>query len=140
MPHLPALMKQLTYTERNEFLHKMGYQSYTAYLASDLWKGIRRRVFSRGRRCCLCTRFGTAVHHKFYSKSNLKGRDLKGLVPICSACHKEVEFDLGEKLCEADALTKFKRMMRAKEAQRPIRPPKPARSPISSIFGCHIDA
>lgn len=84
----------LDYGERESILREMGFPSYAAYLASDLWASIRERVLARdGRRCRLCPREASQVHHTKYSRAVLLGRDLKWLAAICGGCHRFVEFD-----------------------------------------------
>lgn len=83
------------YERRNNRIKEMfGYDSYSEYLSSDLWKSIRARVLKRdGGLCVFCNRRANAVHHKFYSKRALKGTSLKKLVSICNECHTYLEFD-----------------------------------------------
>lgn len=91
-----AAMREHTfalYRERNATLHAMGFKSYRVYLASDLWKLVRSRVFrKKGRICSLCPAPATSVHHNRYHRNDLLGKNLKFLNPICNACHEEIEF------------------------------------------------
>jgi len=89
------------YGRRNAILLEMGFKSYKAYLASDLWKSIRQRVFDRdGGICRLCLkRKAKSVHHVTYHEDTLRGETLDQLVSICGGCHVYSEFDSkGEKL------------------------------------------
>ena len=90
-----AVPYAMTYAERNDFIRSLGFESYAAYLASDLWAGIRRRVLKKSRRCWVCKRRRRAkqVHHERYTEANLKGESLAGLRPICPGCHLLIEFD-----------------------------------------------
>jgi len=131
-------MKSLTYSERDAHIRRLGYASYGVYLKNDLWHRIRGKVFKRkGKKCLLCGEAAFQVHHKVYTKRNLSGKDLKGLVPICDRCHKHVEFDLGQKLCEADALKKYAKALRSKPLR--FRKLKIFNPTLSAIFGCKIE-
>lgn len=81
---------------RNKELEKMGFNSYTQYLDSELWDSIRQRVVQyKGWRCCTCGAPHTEIHHYDYSPESLRGDDLTNLWPICGTCHKEVHFPQG---------------------------------------------
>lgn len=68
------------YSERNAILRRLGYESYAAYLASPLWRAIRRRVLKRdGLNCCLCPAAATEVHHDDYGEAMLEGRSISRL-------------------------------------------------------------
>lgn len=96
------------YFYRNELLKELGYPTYKDYLASDLWQKIRRRVLGRYRhKCQSCGKLATEVHHKHYSRKVLTGQHIIGLKAICSACHREIEFENGEKV---DVVTANRRM------------------------------
>jgi hypothetical protein len=84
----------LDYEERSRNLRSLGFTSYEAYLASDLWAAIRERVLTRDRRRCrLCPREASQIHHTKYTRDALLGKDLKWLAAICGGCHRYVEFD-----------------------------------------------
>ena len=86
--------KEQTYNQRNIRLKAMGYETYADYLASDLWRSIRQRVFALyGDVCRLCQQLAEHVHHLGYGKHVLAGISLTQLVPLCGKCHREVEFD-----------------------------------------------
>ena len=82
-----------TYAERNSVLRGLGYPSYAAYLASDLWREVRARAYREiGSVCKLCARPAQVVHHLSYSQEVLTGRDIRsGLAPLCNRCHERVE-------------------------------------------------
>ena len=74
-------------------LAKLGFSSYRAYLRSDLWADIRRRVFAtKGRICVGCGGKANSVHHRSYDVGTMSGARLRSLDPICGACHAEIEF------------------------------------------------
>jgi hypothetical protein len=82
-----------TYGGRLGLLRSIGFSSYNQYLASDLWAGIRQRVFDRyGRSCKVCGGSATQVHHLWYSRWCLLGEEISPLVPLCRTCHYQVEF------------------------------------------------
>jgi hypothetical protein len=81
------------YRARSGYLRKLGFRSYKEYLRSQLWAGIRKRVFEKkGRKCICCGEHATLVHHVEYTHSNLAGETLVGLEPLCQECHKSIEF------------------------------------------------
>lgn len=71
----------------------LGFESYDAYLRSDLWYSIRRKVLCRDSYgCVLCDEAATQVHHQDYSMDVLKGKDLAPLHSLCNECHDRIEF------------------------------------------------
>lgn len=83
----------LSYTERNRNLKKLGYTTYRGYLDSDFWKAIRDKVFqTKGRLCSICKRSARHVHHRDYCVETLRGEKTSALVPICTGCHRRVEY------------------------------------------------
>lgn len=74
--------------ERRFALLELGFDTYEAYLASDLWRRIRRAVLNRDRKRCRCGAKATQVHHRRYAKSDLSGQTLLYLVAICEPCHR----------------------------------------------------
>jgi hypothetical protein len=81
------------YAERDAILWKMGFDKYSDYLESYLWKEIRQQVLSSSEFCCqLCKKPSNQVHHLWYSKENLQGTNKKGLVSLCVKCHHSIEF------------------------------------------------
>lgn len=88
----------VAYRERNRILAVMGFASYKAYLKSPLWASIRATVLEGNPFCFVCNGNATQVHHAKYRKSDLEGRDLRFLYPICGDCHGNAEFDGGVKL------------------------------------------
>ena len=101
----------LSYRSRALNLQYLGFQSYTEYLKSDLWKRVRGKVYARkGRRCWLCPYEANAIHHNRYRVCDLLGKCLDHVFPICNRCHDEIEFSKKghRKLCVEGARSKFK--------------------------------
>lgn len=83
---------RIVYDDRKRFLAEVGFKSYRSYLASDLWKGIRRRVLDERPHCEYCGKEATQVHHSSYWPAVLRGEDTRPLHPVCAICHKSGEF------------------------------------------------
>jgi len=84
----------LTYGDRNRNLIRLGFANYAEYLESGLWASVRNAAFDRhGRRCVLCGKDATQVHHTGYGVDTLIGNNLESLVPLCAGCHWKVEHD-----------------------------------------------
>jgi hypothetical protein len=86
-----------SYDQRQEALNCLGFQAYTDYLQSDLWKIIRREIYIRdGGRCQgkPCSDLGPKyIHHLGYTASILIGLNPGALVCLCKPHHDFVEFD-----------------------------------------------
>jgi hypothetical protein len=81
-----------SYYTRNQILKSMGFADYSEYLKSDLWSSIRSRVYrEKGHRCVLCGSRAKLVHHNKYGRSELNGKNIKHLHPLCNTCHKAIE-------------------------------------------------
>jgi hypothetical protein len=68
----------------------MGFDSYKSYLASDLWKSIKKKALSENKK--KCSRCGERkaklqVHHRSYDLRTMVGSDTRSLSVVCSACH-----------------------------------------------------
>lgn len=87
-----SLPARLAYGERNRLLLSMGFGSYQEYLRSPLWQGIRRAVLHGRPACVRCGGRSALAHHVRYTRENLSGRSMDGLVPMCWDCHREIEF------------------------------------------------
>jgi hypothetical protein len=85
----PKVSKQ--YDQRNRLLKKLGYTSYSEYLASDEWKVIRTRVLASGPQCVMCDRPSVVVHHVKYWDTVLLGLQDSCLAPLCHGCHERIE-------------------------------------------------
>lgn len=87
------------YAVRDAILRDLGFKSYKAYLASELWADIRLRVLRLySHNCTSCGRPATQVHHTKYTVEVLNGSSLSGLRAICRGCHKSIEFNLRGKV------------------------------------------
>jgi len=80
------------YPARDRLLRLMGYESYSQYLASALWRRIREAALARDGGKCRCGSPATQVHHKNYNLLTLQGECLSGLVSVCGGCHYGAEF------------------------------------------------
>jgi hypothetical protein len=73
-------------------MRKLGYPvtaSYADYLASDHWKGLRRRYHASPATpdTCACGKPGRSLHHKTYIR--LGAERLSDLELVCDDCHDE---------------------------------------------------
>ena len=100
-----------SYTSRNLILKKLGFENYSDYLKSDLWKSIRKKVYSqKGDQCCLCENKATELHHHRYAKDDLTGKRTKNIKPICHECHEKIEFENGTKNSVMKVKQKFNQL------------------------------
>ncbi len=114
----------IEYVERNETLKEMGFTSYNAYLESDLWREIKRKMLSKtiAVRCRICLRRNAkTLHHSSYERSVLLGENLTPLVPICHGCHKAIEFD-GDRKVEHLKQVNDRMIARARRLHKSFRP------------------
>lgn len=96
------------YVARNKLLKHLGFESYEAYLASDLWKSIRERVMKKdGFKCRICGDRAVLVHHNLYRRRELLGQSIKGMRSLCSRCHKDIEFSDGAKVSLPEASNRY---------------------------------
>lgn len=82
--------------DRDEMCKLLGFSDYAAYLASPLWKGIRRRIFRNQNRVCVrCDGRADDVHHRNYSLAVMRGDGDNDdqLASICEGCHAVVHRD-----------------------------------------------
>jgi hypothetical protein len=105
-------VKVTGYFDRARILREMGFASYTDYLASNLWKGIRGKMLAEHPVCGCCNSDpATCVHHHNYDRGTLKGLVTHELVTLCDACHKAIEFDRGVKRVNMMAIyTEFQKL------------------------------
>lgn len=87
------------YKNRDMILEDLGYDDYRDYLKSDLWAEIRDQILKDSKYTCICCgddwHYKTLVmqvHHMVYTKENLSGESIYGLVAICRSCHVKAEF------------------------------------------------
>ena len=87
------------YKNRDKILEELGYDDYRDYLKSDLWAEIRDQILKDSKYICICCdneylyeTLVMQVHHMVYTKENLSGESIYGLVAICRSCHAKAEF------------------------------------------------
>lgn len=79
---------------------------------------VREKVFKmKGRRCLLCGKPATQVHHNRYLENDLTGRRVKYLVPMCDGCHLGIEFRGGTKATVVQAKKAFTRKRKLLKAE-----------------------
>jgi hypothetical protein len=103
--------KLRAYIRRNKLLKRLGFTSYKAYLATDLWKRIRDSHLKSHPLCFGCGRTAKTVHHGQYTPANLLGHTSEHLYSICHGCHERIEFHhrTGRKLTPKAATKQLKR-------------------------------
>lgn len=111
------------YTSRNANLKRLGFACYRDYLASELWREVRKKVYAaKGRACYLCGQPATELHHNRYHKNDLVGKKLKFINPICRGCHQGIEFQEGEKATLKQAAKAFRKTRRKRNKENGVRP------------------
>lgn len=84
----------MTWDEQKQVLKSLGYNNYKEYVAGIRWADIRDKVFrTKGKKCIVCTRNATVIHHREYSKEVLEGTNITPLEPLCWDCHNTIEYD-----------------------------------------------
>jgi hypothetical protein len=69
-------------------------RSYDDYLASPLWRKIKRRILKRDeKRCRRCGGDADRVHHRSYAREVLDGLADECLVSLCEGCHDIIHLD-----------------------------------------------
>lgn len=122
----------MSYQTRAMALREIGFASYAEYLASDLWKSIRAKVYAiAGHDCCLCGKPATELHHNRYHRNDLLGKRLRFIKPICRSCHEGIEFDEGKKVGVDQAKKAFGRKRRALKKELPGKPRANGSSPLA---------
>lgn len=120
-PRPAADRPSIDYAARDANLRALGFSSYQAYLASEMWAEIRGKVLERdGEKCRLCGKPAGQVHHTSYAREVLAGRDLHRLAAICGGCHLYIEFDreTGAKRPAAEVAERYRRARRRFKAAR----------------------
>ena len=89
----------MSYKKRDKILKELGHDDYRGYLKSKLWTEIRDKILKESGYECICCgneKLGKTlvmqVHHMVYTKENLSGESIYGLVAICRSCHVKAEF------------------------------------------------
>ena len=74
---------------------ELGFNSYEAYVKSNLWSIIRQLILERDGRCCqVCGTPSKTVHHIDYTRTIMLGQgDQHQLIILCQSCHNFVEQD-----------------------------------------------
>lgn len=116
------------YRSRNLVLASMGFEDYSKYLASGLWRDVRAKVFAaKGHDCRLCDGPATELHHNRYTHADLTGKCIAFIEPICRACHDRIEFDRKGRKMDLNAVrSRYHNLRNNKSKARP-QPPRPER-------------
>ena len=103
-----------SYYSRNQWLYRMGYNSYKQYLKTSKWQKIRLRVAEMfNNQCAVCQSTGHVVHHDRYHKDDLLGKTTDYLYLVCNDCHLKIEFnENGRKNTMEQARDTFHQMMK----------------------------
>ncbi len=82
---------------------------YEAYMKSQQWFDIRKRVMARDdQRCLCCGKKATQVHHRSYHQSVMDGKDDSKLASVCGSCHSALHFNKdGKRVRKADVEQMF---------------------------------
>ena len=95
----PRYIETDPYQFRNKTLKQLGFMSYSEYLGSNFWKGVRDFFLKHHCECVACGSQATQVHHVSYSRKNLSGVNHEGMYSLCRPCHERIEFsDSGGKV------------------------------------------
>jgi hypothetical protein len=106
---------EASYAERRASLAAIGFASYQAFLASDLWADTKARVYrQKGRECLVCGDRAVVVHHSRYAVEDLRGRCLDFLFPLCHGCHEGIEYAGSNKLALHDVRERLQRILEEK--------------------------
>jgi hypothetical protein len=99
------------YRQRTTILKQLGFSSYDNYCHSALWATIRAKILVPQARCRACGAPATQVHHNRYRREDMDGSNLRYLIPVCSTCHQQAEFNrAGEKIGPQRATAKLDTM------------------------------
>lgn len=104
-----------SYRQRLGVLRDMGFHDYDKYLASPLWRRIRRAKVREEKGICYgCGKADCfKVHHCDYSRDNLDGKTPERLMVVCDDCHSRAEFYGGSlKLGPAEATRNLREIRR----------------------------
>ncbi len=114
-----------TYGQRNALLVRLGYKTYSDYLQSDLWRGIRAKGFKEhGTACRLCEAETDTLHHISYGEDVLLGANLQQLVPLCRTCHTLVEVRDNGKKRDLESAQRFYRHLTNNSGKKQDKLPK----------------
>ncbi len=78
-------------SENKEFISKKEiknnqFAKYTDYLKSDYWRKHRQVALKQNRRCVLCNKRATHIHHRTYKRRGTP-LEVKDIVSLCKFCH-----------------------------------------------------
>lgn len=90
------------YQQRKLLLTEFGFDSYKAYLQSNVWSLIRAEVLYRDEGTCrrlngCASSSALQAHHLAYSRAALLGVNLSVIVTLCKDCHTLCEFNKSAK-------------------------------------------
>lgn len=82
------------FSRRNKILSDSGIETYRSFLASDVWKNLKKRTRESKNtywhKCIVCgSKEKLNLHHIKYKKAMLKDGDIKNIRPLCEKHHKE---------------------------------------------------
>lgn len=115
------------FQRRNTYLKRLGFNTYQEYLKSPLWKSISSRVRATRKKCLICgSHERLEVHHKRYTRDNLRGKSLRWLCLLCHSCHQRVSNleksrNLTPERATNSTLGKKRRPRRLKSPSRPAK-------------------
>jgi hypothetical protein len=82
----------MSYYKRNKNLRRIGFDSYQAYLQSNLWRTIKEQALIKlGDKCVVCKKKADILHHTDYSIIVLLGKDISKLRPLCHGHYKNIK-------------------------------------------------
>jgi hypothetical protein len=81
------------YRERDRLLKSLGWTNYAAYLASPVWRRIRKAHIKAHPDCLVCEGPAQEVHHLRYTAAVLEGSEPSSLASLCRHHHAAAEFE-----------------------------------------------
>lgn len=123
---------------RRDVCRMLGFQNYRDYLASPLWRKIRRHIFGRAESVCECCHNAKAVvvHHLNYDAETMAGHADDALIAVCQPCHDNYHSSNGKK---RSPWKKFKPGSRDRAFRRMIaREAKRRKRKNGKLFGVRI--
>ncbi len=76
-----------------DILKELGFENYSQYLNSSLWKKIRSEfLIKKEYKCRICEKRADTIHHRQYTLENMSGKNDEYLVSLCKSCHYKIEF------------------------------------------------
>ena len=68
-------------------LKEVPYLKYEDYLKSDYWQRHRKIILAKNKKCVLCNRKASHIHHRSYKHRGTE-KELADLTPLCTFCHE----------------------------------------------------